>query len=95
MDEVNQFVLAGDIQPNREQSERDISAAVLAHQHYWIITAVHRASTEALVRSVADPNEPMLLDKENLIEVMAGCYICEEPFTTGIANLACPGDPHS
>jgi hypothetical protein len=62
-------------------------------EHVWIINATFRVTEQAVLDS-QNPAAPALLDRENLALVTGpGCWVCEEPYTTTLAALPCPGEP--
>ena len=56
---------------------------------------VHLWTHVALYRTANPTADKVLLDLENLITIEGpGCYWCEQPYSTEVDAMACPGGPH-
>lgn len=76
-----------------ERHDVELAAAVRAGRHYWQAIAQF-AMTDDDVRTVvgARAGAPVL-DTENLLGIMVGCYVCEQQATPALIGSRCPGDP--
>jgi hypothetical protein len=55
-------------------------------EHMWTIVGMWRLANPAAERFV--------LDLENLLTIEGpGCFVCEQPYTAGLAAARCPGEP--
>jgi hypothetical protein len=62
-------------------------------EHVWIIAATYRVGEAEIVAS-ADPDVPVLMDREALAYVSPpGCWRCEQVYSTPVAARPCPGEP--
>lgn len=62
-------------------------------EHVWAAMAQYRVRVETLRAKGTDGGAPLHLDKENLIGVVIGCYVCEQPYSDRLGYRPCPGDP--
>lgn len=62
-------------------------------EHVWTAMAQYRVDAEALRVSKSGAGAPFHLDKENLIGIVIGCYVCEQPYSNRLSYRRCPGEP--
>jgi hypothetical protein len=73
------------------EAKRQAMPPKVAGQHRLIVTVMYRTSPEAM--RAAEAGEKTLLDMENIIDLLAGCWDCEEPWQHVKDHPVCPGDP--
>lgn len=56
--------------------------------HVWVATALYLVSGETL-----DSPDKLLLDRENLAQILVGCFACEQAFDKRLLKRRCPGEP--
>lgn len=72
------------------QLHADFETARKSRMHLWLAVASFRVS-DLTVEHLAD--QVTLLDSENLVTVMLGCYVCEQSYTPQLRHRRCPGEP--
>ncbi len=75
---------------NLEGYDSYYEKCLIERKHMFIITALYRVSEEALLNS---KTAKVFLDRENLLELDAGCFICERVWSKDIAGTRCKGEP--
>lgn len=78
--------------PNAEKLEKELQYHIKAGKHLWNTIAMY-LSTEENVRAAYAGEAPLIMDKENLMTLHVGCFICEEPYRKEMLNKRCKGEP--
>ena len=84
--------------PERQASafarhDADLAAAERAGRHYWQAIAQFAMTDDDVRTAVGQQSGMPILDTENLLGIMVGCYICEQQATPELIGSRCPGDP--
>lgn len=58
----------------------------VAGEHRWVTFATFTVKDPF----AASPANPALLDRENLVAIMTGCWDCEQPFGASTTGPICP-----
>lgn len=61
-------------------------------KHVWIVTAVHRVSDEGARRAFM-AEESVILDRESVVDIFLGCWVCEQVYSSDVADRPCSGPP--
>lgn len=71
-------------------AKRELPAKIPG-QHRWIASAMYSMSERAIA-SAWDPDTMKYLDHENLVDVLIGCWDCEQPIGQIEAGSHCPAE---
>jgi hypothetical protein len=76
-----------------DRLRQEIEYHTKAKTHLWSSIAQY-IHNEDNVKSAHTPGgDSLIMDRDNLIGVHIGCYICEEPYSPQVMNRACKGQP--
>lgn len=76
-----------------ERLNKEIDYCLKAKKHLWssIVQYIH---SEENVKAAHTPGgDSLIMDRDNLLGVHVGCYICEEPYNPQVFSRACKGQP--
>lgn len=93
-DAIHLFVPPERVKAASEQAERELAYATKAQTHLWNVIASYRIN-DATARTIATGRgaSTPVLDTENLMHIVVGCLICEQPLDSRLINRRCPGEP--
>lgn len=63
--------------PSPDPNTKDLPDKVIG-KHRWIVVALYSVTADSL--KAASRGEQAVLDHENIIHILAGCYDCEEEY---------------
>jgi hypothetical protein len=61
-------------------------------KHLWIVAVTHVVSDDSAAAAYHGTGR-VNLDAETVASLVTGCYVCEEPYSPGLAARACAGEP--
>jgi len=95
---VTGYVLPGEptgirqyIEPGHMREDLLIPSA--PGEHVWLALAQFRVEAATLRAEKPGAGAPLNLDRENLVGVVIGCYVCEQPYSNRLGYRRCPGEP--
>lgn len=80
----------GEAEEATARHQVDIEYAQKAGDHYWVAVASYAIADPT---TLADPAGNVNLDREHLLGLALGCYICEAPYDPRLLRRRCKGTP--
>ena len=72
-----------------EGFEKDIEYAKKAHTHLWTVMVTFRLSDDMAEKMARGMNLNPQLDRENIVNVGVGCYMCEKELDPRLIGKRC------